>query len=581
MEGSLDEYDLVSVVQTVGAARHPARLELRDERDELVGCIQLQAGQIVDAQADELLGLEAVRRLLKTPRPRQFYVYRTPPVESPERVGPVTLVLAQVLSQSVPPPPDSPPVLLQGNLAEVNLRDVAVAVSLGRICVGIEVFSPDGRRVGAMYLRGSKVLFASWGRSSGAEALKELLRPRRDGRFVMFRSTDARLGEPIADLTELLRPKLRPESTRPAQPPPLQLDDEEDERDEGAEATLVVPPPTRPKPSGSPYAETGPRTGTRSIARKSFPPPSDVPRPASEVPPALRFRHSERPSAGGADGSILLSELGYGPRPGVPDAGAGADAKIIAVTSPRGGAGRTTVALNLALALARRGQRVLLVDADANGLLPAVRAPQRVYAGVAEVLEGEAELESALLETRASGLTLLPSGELSESGQQHPGWKQLLTSLASRFDIVLVDCPPILYGATPSVLRSASHQLLVVGAEPAAREACEALQARLARELTEGPRLLGLVLNMLDYQVRASVQALERLGESSFASALFDVSIPRSPAFMEASFRGVPVAHSDGGAPMTIAWVFDTLAAALLERLELEQPNLSDRPLLT
>jgi chromosome partitioning protein len=273
----------------------------------------------------------------------------------------------------------------------------------------------------------------------------------------------------------------------------------------------------------------------------------------------------------------LLSEIGYGPRVGGP----GPNAKIIAVTSPRGGAGRTTVALNLALALARRHPRVLLVDADANGLLPAVRAPQRVYAGVAEVLAGEAELESALLETRAPGLTLLPSGELSDSGQQHPGWKPLLTSLAARFDIVIVDCPPILYGATPSVLRAASHQLLVVGAEPAALQACQAFQERLERELSQGPRLLGLVLNMLDYQVRASVRALEQLGESNFASALFDVSIPRSPAFMEASARGIPVAHSEGGAPMTIAWVFDTLAAALLERLELEQPRLSERPLLT
>lgn len=571
MEGSLDEYDLVNVVQTVGAARHPANLELRDEQDELIGSIQLEAGHIVSAETEQLSGLEAVRRLLKSPRPRHFYVYRMQRRETEERVGAVTLVLAQVLSQSTPPPPEAAPVLLQGNLAEVNLRDVAVAVSLGRICVGIEVYAPDGRRSGALYLRGGKVLFAAWGRLSGEGALRELLRPRRDGRFVMFRSTDARVGEPIADLGDFLRPKLK-ESARPSAPVSMQ-----DGEPPGERATLVLEPAVA-EPNPGAFGEGSPRTGTRSIARKSFRPPADLPRTPSEHPPAPRFRHSERPGALSEDeGSILLSELGYGPRAGGPPRGT----TVIAVTSPRGGAGRTTVSLNLALALARQGRRVLLVDADANGLLPALRAPNRVYAGAAEVLAGEADLNTALLETRAQNLTLLPSGELGERGQQHPGWKALLTTLGGRYDVVLVDCAPMLYGATPNVLRAASHQLMVVAAEPAAREACNAYQARLERELSQGPRLLGLVLNMLDYQVRASVQALEQLGESPFAAALFDIPIPRSPAFMEASARGIPIAHSDGGAPRTIGWVFDTLAAALLERLEQEQPELgNDGPLL-
>jgi chromosome partitioning protein len=223
---------------------------------------------------------------------------------------------------------------------------------------------------------------------------------------------------------------------------------------------------------------------------------------------------------------------------------------------------------------------VLLVDADANGLLPALHAPQRVYAGAAELLSGEAELESALLETRAPGLSLLPSGELSEASYEHPGWTPLLTTLAGRFDLVLVDCAPGLYGATRAVLRAASHQLMVAAAEPGALRGCEAFQSRLERALSQGPRLLGLVLNQLDYQVRASVHALEELSDSGFAAALFDAAIPRSPAFMEASARGIPVAHTQAKSPRAVAWVFETLAAGLLERLQLEQPNLEQDPLL-
>jgi cellulose biosynthesis protein BcsQ len=139
----------------------------------------------------------------------------------------------------------------------------------------------------------------------------------------------------------------------------------------------------------------------------------------------------------------------------------------------------------------------------------------------------------------------------------------------------------VLYGATRSVLRAATHQLMVVAAEPGALRACEAFQARLARELPQGPRLLGMLLNMLDYQLRASVHALEELSESAFAPALLDTAVPRSSVFMEASARGVPVAHTQAKSPLSVAWVFETLAATLLERLELEQPSLEDSPLLS
>jgi chromosome partitioning protein len=361
--------------------------------------------------------------------------------------------------------------------------------------------------------------------------------------------------------------------------------DSEEEDEDGGEVTLVVAPPkpSAPPPAGSenPFdtSARGASTGTRSIVRKSFPPPAEGPvRSASESPPAPRFRHSDRPQAVSPDaGSILLSELGYGP-----SAVSGtARGPVVAITSPRGGAGRTTLALNLAVSVARRGRRVLLLDADANTLLSALRAPERAYFGAADVLSGRAQLDAALLSTRVPGLSLLPSGELNETSYGHDGWGHLLAQLSARFDLVLVDCAPLLYGATPSILRYATHQLVVVAAEPAARAACKALQERIQLQLVEPPPVLGIVLNMLDYQVRASVNALEQLSESEYARHVFDIPIPRSPAFMEASARGIPIAHGESGISSTIGWVFETLATSLLERLALEEPAYGESPLLS
>ena len=248
-------------------------------------------------------------------------------------------------------------------------------------------------------------------------------------------------------------------------------------------------------------------------------------------------------------------------------------ALIVAVTSPKGGAGRTTVSLNLAVSLARRGRRVVMVDADTSSLLPTLGVTDRPSPGAADVLEGRATPGDALLETRIPGLKLMLSGDLSDDTYRHPGWQALLTGLAKQADLVLVDCAQGWYGATLSVLGAASHQLLVLAAEPAARRVCSAYRERLEKVTTAKPELLGIVINMLDYQQHNSVRSLEDLSESEYAQHLFEVTIPRSPAFMEASARGIPIVHVEQGASPTIAWVFETLATAVLERLQLERPE--------
>src|SRR4029079_8013284 len=81
------------------------------------------------------------------------------------------------------------------------------------------------------------------------------------------------------------------------------------------------------------------------------------------------------------------------------------DGHVIAVASPKGGSGKTTVSLNLSLALARRGHRIILVDGDVNGdVLAALDACGTAEAGVFDVLAGRASLGDTLRETVVEGL---------------------------------------------------------------------------------------------------------------------------------------------------------------------------------
>ncbi len=88
-------------------------------------------------------------------------------------------------------------------------------------------------------------------------------------------------------------------------------------------------------------------------------------------------------------------------------------ARRVVIASQKGGVGKTTVALNVAVALAERGRRTLLVDVDPQGAVGLSLAKgDAELAGLAELILGQAEPRQAVLQTQLPGLSLLPRGRL-------------------------------------------------------------------------------------------------------------------------------------------------------------------------
>jgi capsular exopolysaccharide synthesis family protein len=183
-------------------------------------------------------------------------------------------------------------------------------------------------------------------------------------------------------------------------------------------------------------------------------------------------------------------------------ASSGSDAtRLIAITSTQPLEGKTTTAVNIALALAIGGARVLLIDADMRrpSLHKAMRLPND--RGLAELLSGKARMREVVQRCGDPNLLVIPAGhtpsnpsELLASDRMRAFLHQLSTG---PFDWVIIDTPPVLAVTDAVVLAPLVHSVsFVVGAEMTrwrlAERAIETLQAG-------HPRSIAAILNRVDF----------------------------------------------------------------------------------
>ncbi len=231
----------------------------------------------------------------------------------------------------------------------------------------------------------------------------------------------------------------------------------------------------------------------------------------------------------------------------------------VALVSQKGGVGKTTVALNLGLALAQLGRSTTVVELDPQGSIgSSLLKPRSDYRGLAEILAGTAAVEEAAIPTKVAGLSLLPVGlvepfeisrfEAALSAGPLPGVLGQVHAAGS--DIILCDCPSGLGTATLAALSSVSHVLLPVQAEPLSLRSVEQVLEVLDRiRDTSNPELalLGLVLSMFDTGCDASLSVAQATWQSFDPAAVFETVIPRRRVYLEASLHGVPVGYMGGG----------------------------------
>jgi succinoglycan biosynthesis transport protein ExoP len=170
--------------------------------------------------------------------------------------------------------------------------------------------------------------------------------------------------------------------------------------------------------------------------------------------------------------------------------------KSILITSPNPGDGKTTVAINLALTIARGGSRVLLIEA--NFRRPSVGrifdVPESV--GLSNVLVGLAAADDAIQATRIENLDVMVCGILPPSPAELLGsarMRQLIQDMSQRYDQVLIDAAPMLVVADNYLLAEAVDGVIIVYR---AGENTKGVAQRTARQVRSlRAHLMGAILN--------------------------------------------------------------------------------------
>lgn len=265
----------------------------------------------------------------------------------------------------------------------------------------------------------------------------------------------------------------------------------------------------------------------------------------------------------------------------------GHSAEVVAVCAQKGGVGKTTTAVNLAAGLAmRHGQRVLLLDVDAQGhCTSALHAELRGVGteSLSSVLLGRRrDVAEIAMGTAIPGLYLTPGDkDLSATEGVMAGriGKEFLLRRAlgvarTHFDAIVVDCPPNLGNLTINALMAADWVLIPSDMSVLALEGVDDIfdtLETLSDTLSHEPAILGILRTRYDARNARVNDRVESALRDRYARYLLETRIPVNTRLSQAQAEGQPIFRFDPtcrGAKAYAALVDEVVTRTGLTRAE-------------
>ena len=255
-------------------------------------------------------------------------------------------------------------------------------------------------------------------------------------------------------------------------------------------------------------------------------------------------------------------------------------ANVITVTSGKGGVGKTTMVANLGVALAVRGQRVVVIDADVGlrNLDVLLGLENRIVYDLVDVIEGRCRLRQALVrDKRLSELFLLPAAQTRDKTAVQPeDMVGVCDSLREQYDFVLIDSPAGIEQGFRYAIAPADEILIITNPEVAAVRDADRIIGLIEAE-ERGPARL--IINRIKPDMVRRGEMLDIADVVDLLAIDLIGIVPEDQAILLAANRGQPLAFSSDSSPAGRA--FHNVARRLLGEdvpfLTLREPGVLER----
>lgn len=230
--------------------------------------------------------------------------------------------------------------------------------------------------------------------------------------------------------------------------------------------------------------------------------------------------------------------------------------KVISVANQKGGVGKTTTTVNLASILARRGKKVLLIDADPQGnATSGLGVEKEVEFSTYDILVNDTEIQNAIQDTMIKNLKVCPSDinlagaevELVSMMSREQRLNEKLNEAKNQFDYILIDCPPSLGLITLNAFTASNSVLIPVQCEYFALEGLGQLLNTInlvKKHLNKNIQIEGALLTMYDIRTNLSNQVVKEV-KKYFNNKVYKTVIPRNVRLSEAPSYGMPIIEYD------------------------------------
>lgn len=230
--------------------------------------------------------------------------------------------------------------------------------------------------------------------------------------------------------------------------------------------------------------------------------------------------------------------------------------KIVSLANQKGGVGKTTTTVNLGTILAKKGKKVLLIDADPQGnATSGLGVEKETEYSTYDILVNDTKIEDVIQDTIIKNLKVCPANmslagaevELVSMMSREQRLKEKLDEVKDEYDYILIDCPPSLGLITLNAFTASNSVLIPVQCEYFALEGLGQLINTInlvKKHLNKEIQIEGALLTMYDIRTNLSNQVVKEV-KKYFENKVYKTVIPRNVRLSEAPSYGMPITEYD------------------------------------